>query len=50
MFSPFKGEKNKKLEKELLNKNSVAVHIRCGDYLGTNFDVLTVEYYKRVIL
>lgn len=44
----FKG-KNKKVYEEILNNNSVCVHIRRGDYIGSDFQVCTNEYYYEAI-
>lgn len=38
-------DKNKKLLKEIQNTNSVCVHIRRGDYVGTNHQVCDEKYY-----
>lgn len=34
---------------ELSKSNSVSVHLRCGDYLNSDYDVLTDAYYKSAI-
>jgi len=33
----------------LSKTNSVSVHLRCGDYLNSDYDVLTDDYYKTAI-
>lgn len=33
----------------MANQNSVAIHIRRGDYVGNVFDIVTVDYYKRAV-
>ena len=38
-------EQNKEILHEIENTNSVCVHIRRGDYVGTNYDVCTIKYY-----
>ncbi len=42
--NPLKGY-NKELYERMTSENSVSVHIRRGDYLGTSMDVVTCEYY-----
>lgn len=32
---------------EMNESNSVAVHVRRGDYLGTVFDIISADYYER---
>lgn len=48
-FEP--GSKNESLGKELQQKNSVALHIRRGDYLeiGNTSGICTTDYYKKAI-
>lgn len=41
--------KNKKILEEIKENNSVCIHIRRGDYVGTNHQVCTDEYYLRAI-
>ncbi|MCI8344420.1 MAG: alpha-1,2-fucosyltransferase [Clostridia bacterium] len=46
------AEKNKKIYEEIKNSNSVAVHIRRGDYLNPKFKHLNIcneEYYRKGI-
>lgn len=46
---PLTGE-NVRLSKQLTNENSVAIHIRRGDYLTDgNFALCTPQYYQRAI-
>lgn len=42
-------EENKKLLKEIQESNSVCVHIRRGDYVGTNHQVCDEKYYLDAI-
>ena len=37
------------LEKIKNNKSAVVVHVRRGDYVGSVYDVVTPEYYKRAV-
>lgn len=34
---------------EMSKCNSVAIHVRRGDYVGTVFDILGTEYYKKAV-
>lgn len=45
------GSPNESLGKELQRRNSVALHIRRGDYLkiGNTSGICTIEYYKKAI-
>lgn len=40
---------NQKLLDHITKCDSVSVHIRRGDYVGSDFDVLPKDYYKRAI-
>lgn len=40
---------NQNLSDEIFRVNSVAVHIRRGDYVNTVFDVLDMHYYKQAM-
>lgn len=42
-------EKIVRLQQEMEKENSVAIHVRRGDYVGTVFDVLSSDYYRRAI-
>lgn len=42
---PLKG-KNLALKEEMESRQSVAVHVRRGDYVGNAFDIVGPEYYK----
>lgn len=41
--------KNKDLLKEIQNNNSVCVHIRRGDYIGSNHQVCDINYYLKAL-
>lgn len=43
---PLEGE-NLELKKEMESRQSVAVHVRRGDYVGNSFDILGPDYYKK---
>ena len=34
---------------QIKSSNSVSIHVRRGDYVGTSFDVVTEHYYKKAI-
>lgn len=40
------NERNRKYFKDIVNSNSVSIHIRRGDYLQSGFYMLTERYYK----
>ena len=40
---------NKKVYNELTNNNSVCIHIRRGDYVGSFFEVCTKDYYLKAV-
>lgn len=42
-------DRNKKLLEEIQKNNSVCVHIRRGDYVGSNHQVCTPAYYKKAV-
>lgn len=42
-------EKNKRIYEKMEKSNSVSIHVRRGDYVGTEFDVVTLDYYKKAI-
>lgn len=42
-------KKNQKLFQEIKNNNSVCVHIRRGDYVGTNHQVCDENYYLNAV-
>ena len=49
VFREFTNDKNVDLSKEIKEIESVSVHIRRGDYLQSDFDILSLEYYKYAI-
>ncbi|MFI3202512.1 MAG: alpha-1,2-fucosyltransferase, partial [Eubacteriales bacterium] len=48
-FVEFTDQRNIVLANEMKCQNSVSIHIRRGDYVGTNFDRVTIEYYKKAV-
>ncbi len=38
-----------KLAQTMQNQESVSVHLRCGDYLNSDYDVLNAEYYRKAL-
>jgi len=41
--------RNKKILENIEKNNSVCIHIRRGDYVGSNHQVCTIEYYLKAI-
>jgi hypothetical protein len=37
------------LVNDMVNNESVSIHLRRGDYIGTNLDILNIDYYKTAI-
>ena len=35
--------------KKILNTNSVCIHVRRTDYIGTEYDVVNIDYYKNAL-
>ena len=49
-FPPFSDNKNKALLELIVQRNSVSIHIRRGDYLKNNLNwSLDIDYYNRAI-
>ena len=46
-FSVPENDKLRKLEEEMKSCESVAIHVRRGDYVGNVFDVVRTEYYQK---
>lgn len=42
-------EANKEMYDKMSGEDSVSVHVRRGDYLGTSMDVVRFEYYERAM-
>jgi len=42
-------ENNNLYLKQIQSSNSISIHIRRGDYVGTCFDIVPSEYYKKAI-
>ena len=49
VFTEFSDSKNRELQEEMKERESVSIHIRRGDYVNSSFDVTTLEYYKRAV-
>lgn len=43
------SDANKAMIQKLSNSNSVCVHVRRGDYVGSSFDVCTEAYYQKAM-
>lgn len=51
-FKPFDTKENIEIESLLMQDNSITIHIRRGDYVGSNTlgEICTLEYYRNAIL
>lgn len=49
VFSKIDDEENQKLLKQIINENSISVHVRRGDYVGETLDILDTSYYSKII-
>lgn len=41
--------KDKELSEKMVNSNSVALHVRRGDYSGTGYDLCSIDYFKNAM-
>lgn len=48
-FPPIADDRNKEVSEKILEKNSVSVHVRHGDYTSFGFPVLPKWYYEKAI-
>lgn len=48
-FIPHNDKDNIELVDKIENTNSVSIHVRRGDYVGTAYDVVTEKYYEKAI-
>lgn len=48
-FKKLSDEKDIELKKSIEESNSVAIHLRRGDYVGSNHEICSIEYYKKAI-
>lgn len=48
-FCPAENKEFLQLKAQMQQENSVAIHVRRGDYVGNVFDILGVDYYKRAV-
>lgn len=48
-FPPLIDEINLMWKEKIETSNSVSIHVRRGDYVGTKFDVVTMEYYRNAV-
>lgn len=49
VFPDIRDEKNRETAQAIADSPSVGVHVRRGDYVGSRFDILTMEYYRRAV-
>jgi len=48
-FPPFTDEINSEWKEKIEACNSVSIHVRRGDYVGTKYDILTMDYYRNAV-
>lgn len=48
-FSPILNERESEILERIKSTNSVSIHLRRGDYVGSRFDLCSIEYYKKAI-
>lgn len=48
-FRKMDDSKDLEIKEQISNSRSASVHVRRGDYVGETLDVLTVEYFKKII-
>lgn len=48
-FPDFQDNINIELENQIRSSQAVSIHVRRGDYVNSNYDVLTSDYYKNAI-
>lgn len=48
-FPDFIDEQNLSWENHIKDTRSVGIHVRRGDYIGSGFDILTMDYYREAI-
>ncbi len=49
VFPEIRDEKNREAAEQIRDSASVSIHVRRGDYVGSQFDILTMDYYKRAV-
>lgn len=48
-FPDFQDDMNIKLENQIGRSQAVSIHVRRGDYVNSEYDILTMKYYKNAI-
>lgn len=48
-FPEFQEKENMELSEKIQSVQSVSIHVRCGDYVNTIYDILNEKYYKAAI-
>ena len=48
-FPEIQDDRNRELCQEIRDSRSVSIHVRRGDYVGSRFDILTMEYYRSAV-
>lgn len=48
-FPPMTDRKNRDMAEKIKQTSSVSIHVRRGDYIGSQFDILSMDYYKSAV-
>ncbi len=48
-FPEFTEDVNRQLAEKISKTNSVSIHVRRGDYAGSVYDILGMEYYRKAV-
>ena len=49
-FPDFVDKRNREVKERMKGSQSVSVHVRRGDYVNSQFEVVSLEYYKKAIM
>ncbi len=48
-FPDIQDGRNREVCQQIRDSRSVSIHVRRGDYVGSQFDILTMEYYRSAV-